>query len=107
MAAGGDVELVVGRVVHEHEVVAVAVEELHLPLVDDGLLDLLGGPEGPVEHGAGADVLQRGAHEGAALARLHVLELDHLEQALGQVEGHAVLQVVGGDGHAEGPWERG
>jgi hypothetical protein len=28
-----------------------------------------------------------------------VLELDHGEQALGQVEGHAVLQIVGGDAH--------
>ena len=96
--SGGTCELVVGLVVHEDEVVAVAVEELHLPLVDDGLLELLAGPERAVDHGAGAHVLQRGAHERAALAGLHVLEVDDLEQALGQVEGHAVLQVVGGDG---------
>ena len=41
--------------------------------------------------------LQRGAHEGAALAGLHVLELDDLEEAVVEVEGHAVLEVVGGD----------
>ena len=74
------------------------VEVLHLPLVDRGPLDLLAGPERLVDHGPGADVLQRGAHEGAALARLHVLELDDLEQVALQLEGHAVLQVVGGDG---------
>ena len=92
-----DVELVVGGVVHEDVVLAVAVEVLHLPLVDDGLLELLVGPVGAVDDGAGADVLQLGADEGAALARLHVLELDDGEEPLGEVEGHAVLQVVGGD----------
>ena len=75
------------------------VQVLHLALVDHGLLDLLAGPERLVERGAGADVAERGAHEGAALARLDVLELDHLVEALRQVEAHAVLQVVGGDGH--------
>ena len=50
-------------------------------------------------HRAGAHVLQLRAHERAALARLHVLELDDGHQTLGQVEGHAVLQVVGGDAH--------
>jgi hypothetical protein len=86
-------------------VAAVAVEELHVLLVDDGLLDPLVGAEGLVDHPAGADVAQRGAHEGGALARLDVLEVDDLEQALGQVEGHALLQVVGGGGgHRLGSW---
>ncbi len=98
---GVDGDLVVGGVVHEDEAVAVAVQELHLALVDDRLLDLLGAAEGAVDHGAGADVAQRGADEGAALAGLDVLELHHLEEALGEVEGHAVLQVVGGDGHGD------
>ena len=44
-------------------------------------------------------VLQLRAHERAALARLHVLELDDGHEALGEVQGHAVLQVVGGDAH--------
>src|SRR5581483_4737815 len=46
-----DVALLVRLVVHEHEVVAVAVEELHLPLVDDRLVDLLTGAERAIEHG--------------------------------------------------------
>ena len=50
----------------------------------------------------GADVRQLGAHEGPALARLHVLELDDGEQAVVELQGDAVLQVVGGDGrHGE------
>ena len=93
-------QLVVGLVVHEHVVVALAVEELHLALVDDRLLDLLVGAERAVDHRAGADVLELRAHERAALARLHVLELDDGEEPLGEVEGHAVLQVVGGDAQA-------
>ena len=50
-------------------------------------------------HRAGAEVLQLGAHERAALARLHVLELDDGHEPLGEVQGHAVLQVVRGDAH--------
>src|SRR5207302_9691373 len=87
-------------VVHEHVLLTVAVQVLHLALVDDRLLDLLVGAEGPLQHGPGAHVLQLGPYEGAAFARLHVLELDHGEQPLGEVEGHAVLEVVGRDGHA-------
>ena len=47
--------------------------------------------------GAGAGVLQRRADEGAALARLDVLELDDGEQPVVELEGHPVLEVVGGD----------
>src|ERR1700722_1573166 len=92
-------ELLVRRRVHEHVVGAVPVQELHLALVDDGLLELLVGPVGPLDDGPGALVLQFGAHEGAALARLDVLELDHGEQALGQVERHAIAEIIGGDSH--------
>ena len=56
-------------------------------------------PERPLDHRLGADVAQLGADEGAALAGLDVLELDDREQPLGQVEGHAVAEVVGGKGH--------
>ena len=42
--------------------------------VDAG--ELLAGAEGLVEDGAGGDVPHPGAHEGAALARLDVLEVD-------------------------------
>ncbi len=94
-----DSALVVGGVVHEDEVARIAIEELHLALVDDGLVDLLAGSEGAVDDRTRAGVLERRPHESATLAGLDVLEVDDGEQTLGQVEGHAVLQVVGGDGH--------
>ena len=49
---GLDVELVVGLVVHEHERVALAVEVLHLALVDDRERHLLVGAERALEHRA-------------------------------------------------------
>ena len=42
---GTDVHLIVGRRVHEVEGVAVAVEELHLPFVERGALDVFFRPE--------------------------------------------------------------
>src|SRR5436309_15314689 len=87
-------ELVVCAVVHEDVLRAVAVEILHLALVDDGLLELLVGAVGALEDGAGANVLDLGADERPALARLDMLELDDDEQPVGQVEAHAVLQIV-------------
>jgi len=78
-----DVDLVVGGRVHEHVVVALPVEQLHLAFVDDRLLELLVGAVGAVEDGAGAHVLELRADKGAALARLDVLELHHLEQPFG------------------------
>ena len=91
-------DLVVGLVVHEDEVLALAVEHLHLALVDRRPLDLLAGAEGAVDHRAGSGVLEGGAHEGGALARLDVLELHDAEQVLIELEGHAVPEVVGRDG---------
>ena len=94
------VELVVGLVVHEDERVGLAVEVLHLALVDDRERDLLVGTERAVDHRTARDLLQLRADERAALARLHVLELDHGDQPLlREVEGHAVLEIVGGDAH--------
>ena len=92
------VHLLVRVVVHEHVVVAVAVEELHLLAVDDRLLDPDAGVEGAVEDVAVLQVAQLGAHERAALAGLDVLELDDLEQAVVELERDPGLQVVGGDG---------
>jgi hypothetical protein len=91
--------LLVGRGVHEDVVGTVAVEELHVALLDDGLLELLVGAVRALDHGAAADVLELGAHERPALARFHVLELDDAEQALGEVQAHAVFQVIGRDCH--------
>src|SRR5262245_16975601 len=95
-----DVQLVVGLVVHEDVVVAFAVEELHLALVDDRERHLLVGSERPVDDCAGAVVLQRRAYERAALTRLDVLEVDDGHQTFGQIERPAALQVVGRDAHS-------
>ena len=94
--------LVVALEIHEHVLVAVAVEELHVLAVEDGLLDADTRIEGAVDDGARAHVANLGTDERAALARLDVLELDDLEQDAVQFEGDPVLQVVGGDGgHGE------
>src|SRR4051794_21285855 len=92
----GHVDLVVGLAVHEDVVGAVLVEVLHLALVDDSDIDLGAGVEGAVDDLAGQQVLELGADERATLARLDVLELDDVPQHAVEVEGHAVLQVVGG-----------
>src|SRR3954447_12928209 len=78
-----------------------AIQVLHLTLVDDRERDLLVGAERLVDDRSRAEVLELGANEGAALARLHVLELDHAHEALGKIECHTVLQVVGGDAHSK------
>ena len=98
----GDVRLVVGLRVHEHVVVAVVVQVLHVLALDDRLLDLDPGVERLVDHGAGPHVADLRADERAALARLDVLELDDLEQVVVELERDAVLQVVHGDlGHVQ------
>src|SRR4029450_4008452 len=51
---------------------------------------------GLVQGPPGADVLQPGAHEGAALARLDVLELDDVHEVAVEVERHAVLEIIRG-----------
>ena len=97
VADGGlrDVDLVVGRPVHEDEVGPVLVEVLHVAAVDVGGLDLEAGVERLVDDLAGQDVLELGPHEGRALAGLDVLELHDGPQLALEVEDQAVLQVVG------------
>jgi hypothetical protein len=89
------VDLVVGVGVHEDEVGAVLVEVLHRPLVDVARLDLGAGVERLVDDLAREHRLELGAHEGGALARLHVLELDDGPELPLEVEHHAVLEVIG------------
>jgi hypothetical protein len=88
------VDLLVRGQVHEDEVVAVGVQVLHRALVDAGRLHLRTGVEGLVHDLAGEHVLQRGAHERAALAGLDVLKLDDGPQLAVQVEHQTVLEVV-------------
>jgi hypothetical protein len=89
------VQLVVGRGVHEDEVVAVLVQVGHVALVDVGRLDLGAGVERLVDDLARQHRLELGAHKGRALAGLDVLELDDRPQLVVEVEHEAVLQVVG------------
>ena len=97
---GSDEHLVEGVGVHEDVVGAVVVEVLHVPLLDEGPLHLLAGPQRALEHGAGAHVLQLGAHEGMALAGLDVLEVHQREQSVVEVKRHPGLEVGSGDlGH--------
>jgi hypothetical protein len=97
MAASGSVPLLVRLVVHQDEVAALAVEELHGRALDDGLLDVLAGPEGLLDDLAGLDLLELGAHHRAALAGLVVVPVDDLLELAVEEEGHAVLEVVGRD----------
>src|SRR4028119_1692576 len=59
--------------------------------------------DGPPGGRPGWGVLELRAHEGTALARLGVLEVDDREQPLREVQGHPVLDVVGGDGQCRCP----
>ena len=53
------------------------------------------GNEGLVDDLAGENVLDGGAHEGGALARLDVLELDDGPQLAIEVQNRTVLDVIG------------
>ena len=90
-----DHDLVVGRHVHEDEVVAIVIGVLQRAVVDGLEVHLHAGIEGLVHNLAGQHVLDRRAYKGGALARLDVLELDDLPQLAVQIEDGSVLDVVG------------
>ena len=92
----GHVDLVEGVAVHEDVVRALLVEVGHVTLVDLRHVDLRARVEGLVDDLAADDVLQGRADEGAALARLDVLELHDAPQPVVEREHHAVLEVVRG-----------
>src|SRR5665213_648236 len=92
-ALGGHRHLVVGRLVHEDVVVAVAVQVLRVALVHHRLLQAFVRPVRALDDGPGTGVAQLGAHERATLARLDVLELDHREEPVVELYGDAVLNV--------------
>src|SRR5688500_11198652 len=71
-----DRDLLVALLVHEDQVVAFLVEELHLALLDVGRLELLAGPDVPLDDGAGEEVLELRPRERGPLAGLDELELD-------------------------------
>jgi hypothetical protein len=94
-------DLVVGVLIHEHVVDAVVVEVGHLATVHVRGVHLHPGVEGLVDHLAGEDVLQGGAHEGTALAGLDVLEVHDGPELAVDVEHQSVLEVVRGS-HGRG-----
>src|SRR5262249_42121017 len=56
--------------------------------------ELLAGAEGAVDDGAAREALHPRADEGAALPRLHVLELDDAPDVTVDLDVHAVLELV-------------
>src|SRR3954469_16670692 len=96
-AALRDGELLVAGGVHEVRVGAVRVEELHLAHLGAHGPELLAGAEGLVDHVAVLGAAQLGAHERAALAGLHVLELEDLVDGAVDLDVVAVLELVGAD----------
>src|SRR6185295_7156756 len=65
----GDMDLLVGRRIHEIEMVAVVVEVLHLPLVEDGALDVFLGAELVIRERLGPDVAHARLDVRALVAR--------------------------------------
>jgi hypothetical protein len=60
--------------------------------------ELLPGAERPVDDRAGLERLELRAHERAALAGLHVLELDDAPDGAVDLDVHPVAELVRGDG---------
>ena len=75
----------------------VGVEELHLLGLGAHGPELLAGPEGAVDHVAVGGAAQLRAHEGPALARLDVLELEDLVDGAVHLDVVPVFELVGTD----------
>src|SRR6185436_19221297 len=86
-----EVDLLVAARVHEVERVAVAVEILHLPLVENGALDVLFGAELVVGLLAGADVPHPRLHEAALVARREMREIEDAIEIGAHLDQHAPL----------------
>ena len=91
------VDLLVRLLVHEDHLVTGVVEVLDALHLGVDARELLAGAERLVDDGARAEVLELRAHEGAALARLHVLELDDAPDIAVHLDVHAVPELVRGD----------
>ena len=89
----GDLGLLVGHRVHEVERVTVGPGILHLLGLETHVIELVVGPEGVLDDAAGGDVLELGANEGTAFARLDVLELDNGAKLVVVLDAHAVFKV--------------
>ena len=91
-------ELLVRLLVHEVGLGAVVVEELDVLHLGVHARELLPGAERPVDDGARLERLQLRPHERAALAGLHVLELDDAPDGAVDLDVHPVAELVRGDG---------
>ena len=87
-------QLLVGFHVHEVVQLAVVVDVLHFLGLNDGAGHLVGGVEAALDHSAGHDVLELGAHEGSALAGLHVLEVNDVPHAAVPFNSNALTEIA-------------
>src|ERR1700690_2014173 len=85
--------------IHEAIIVAVAVQELHVDLIDVDLLDRVGRAEAVFEHGAGAQVAQLGLDKGAEIAGGTVLDGEHGMQIIVELNDHAGTELGRGNRH--------
>ena len=93
-------DLLVARRVHEHELLALLVEELELPALDLGLLDPVAAAEALVELAAVEDVLELDLVVGRAFAGLHRPGLDRGPERAVVLDHHARPNVAAADlGH--------
>ena len=79
--------------------VSIVVQELHLAGFHADGIELGAGVERVVDNATRADVAQLRTDERAALAGLHVLELDDGPQLVVVFDAHAVLEVCSGNSH--------
>ena len=93
--------LLVGLGIHEVEIVAVAIEKLHINFIDDDLVDWVGRAKTVLEHRAGAQVAQLGLDKRAQIARSTVLNAEHRVQIIVVLDDHARTQLCGWNRHAK------
>ncbi|CAB4878917.1 unannotated protein [freshwater metagenome] len=86
--------LVIGLCIHENIICTLAIEKLHLTLIDNRERHLLVGAEGFVYDRTGSIVLEFCSNKGTALTWLDMLKLDNGDKPIREIEGHSVLEVV-------------
>src|SRR5262249_11367628 len=92
-----EAELVVGLGLHEVEVVAVAVQELHGPPVDLGPRPAVAGLERLLDRAALLDVAQLDPDLGRAAADLDVVVVEDLPEVPIELDDDALAQLAGAD----------
>ena len=93
----GKPELLERLLVHEVRLGAVVVEELDVLHLGVDARELLAGAERLVDDRSAIEILELRPHERAALARLHVLELDDAPHRALELDVHPVPELVGVD----------